>query len=361
MKQGRTLTQIAQELERQIDSRRDFVAKQGAIQMREDNYLEGLNGEAMPINNWAHGQIASALGIPKPYYDRMRNEYPSLLKSNVNAWLHDEGDKRRMVRTLDGQVRAFLSDRYRPLDNFDLMRTALPSLQEMNAQVVSSEITERRLYVKAIFPSLCAKIDEGKTWGEGHQFLEKDTLVAAIFLSNSEIGAGTLRVEAGFYKTRCTNLAIFNDSAMKKYHIGRSAVSDLDNAVELFTDETRRQDDKAFWMKVRDVIASSCNKEFFQLQIEKMQAATEDRILTKDLPAVVEVTRKQLGIQDAFKGDILTHLIQGQDLTRWGLLNAVTRTAEDVPSYDVATDLERAGGKILELSKSDWKSISEAA
>jgi len=31
-----------------------------------------------------------------------------------------EKPERRMVRTLDGSTRAFLSDRYRPLDNFDL-------------------------------------------------------------------------------------------------------------------------------------------------------------------------------------------------------------------------------------------------
>jgi hypothetical protein len=35
-----------------------------------------------------------------------------------------------MLRTLDGQVRAVLSDRYRRLDNFDLAESVLPILQQ---------------------------------------------------------------------------------------------------------------------------------------------------------------------------------------------------------------------------------------
>ena len=36
-----------------------------------------------------------------------------------------------MVRTLDGQVRAVLSDRYRRLDNYDLAENVLPILQQL--------------------------------------------------------------------------------------------------------------------------------------------------------------------------------------------------------------------------------------
>ena len=36
-----------------------------------------------------------------------------------------------MVRTLDGNARAFLSDRYRRLDNYDLLAHVLPMLREL--------------------------------------------------------------------------------------------------------------------------------------------------------------------------------------------------------------------------------------
>lgn len=40
--------------------------------------------------------------------------------------------------------------------------------------------------------------------------------------------------------------------------------------------------------------------------------------------------------------------------------NAITRTAEDLDDYDRATEFERAGGKVVELAKSDWREIAEA-
>ena len=43
---------------------------------------------------------------------------------------------------------------------------------------------------------------------------------------------------------------------------------------------------------------------------------------------------------------ILGHLAAGGNLSRWGFANAVTRYAQDVESYDRATELEKLGGKL---------------
>ena len=57
-----------------------------------------------------------------------------------------------MVRTLDDRIRAFVSNKYRRLDNFDLIEAVLPTLEEGNANIVSCEVTEKYLYLKAIMP-----------------------------------------------------------------------------------------------------------------------------------------------------------------------------------------------------------------
>jgi hypothetical protein len=53
-------------------------------------------------------------------------------------------------------------------------------------------------------------------------------------------------------------------------------------------------------------------------------------------------------------------LIRGGDLTQYGLSNAVTQMSQDIEDYDRASDLERMGGQIIELPKSDWHTISIA-
>jgi hypothetical protein len=129
MKAGRTLSELAAELERQTSTRKDYIAPQGkleAVPAGNDIEIHGING-GLTVTPYAHGQLSSHLAIPKKYYDRMAIEQPGLLASNINTWLHADADNKRMIRALDGKVRAVLSPKYRPLDNFDLASAVLPT------------------------------------------------------------------------------------------------------------------------------------------------------------------------------------------------------------------------------------------
>ena len=48
-------------------------------------------------------------------------------------------------------------------------------------------------------------------------------------------------------------------------------------------------------------------------------------------------------------------------MTRYGLQWAVTRLAGETNDYDRATELERLGGQVIELPKTDWQRIIEEA
>ena len=67
------------------------------------------------------------------------------------------------------------------------------------------------------------------------------------------------------------------------------------------------------------------------------------------------------GLSQAEQGNVLQHLIQGGDLSQWGIMSAVTRTAEDAENYDRATEIETIGGKMLTMGKSAWQEIARAA
>ena len=362
MKTGSTLQQLAIELERQQTTKRDFVSPTTELEMRIDegiaeahekgiHLVDGsglrINGHGtFPINDTAHEQIASRVGIPQKYYDRMKVGAPQLMAANVNHWFKHEKEK-RMVRTLDGNVRGFLSEKYRPLDGLDLAQVTLPILSRAGVRVESSELTPRRLYIKAVTERITAEIRKG------------DVVQAGIVISNSEIGMGAVKIEPMVFRLVCTNGMIASDHSMRKYHVGRSG-SEGDFASEFFADETRKADDKAFWMKVRDVVSGSFKQDIFNAIVNNMRAATE-RIIDVDVVGVVEVVRKQYGLGEGEKSDVLTHLIKGGDLTQYGLLNAVTRASADVESYDRATELERMGGDILAMGKTEWETFMEGA
>ena len=100
------------------------------------------NAQPFDITPHAHRQIGDCIGIPAKYYERMRTDAPEPLRDNVNHWVQLQPEQ-RMVRTLGSDACAFLSRRYRRLDNFDLADAVLLMLlQTDGAQVSPREPTE---------------------------------------------------------------------------------------------------------------------------------------------------------------------------------------------------------------------------
>jgi len=361
MKSGKSLTDLAVELERQQKSKRDFIADTRQLEIHRPN-CEHENSSAATHEEWrlrvngqgyfdmasnTHRQIAQRVGIPQKYYDRMITDAPELLVNNVQHWFENKPE-RRMVRTLDGNARAFLSDRYRTLDNFDLAEAVLPVLQEADGiQIVSTEITDSRMYIKALFPKLEMEVKKD------------DPVQSGIVITNSEIGNGALKVEPLVYRLVCLNGMIAADHSMSRHHVGRIADGG-ESVAEMFRDETLRADDRAFWLKVQDVVRGSLNKVKFEEIVRRMSDSTTN-LIDGDPVAAIEVMQKRFGLTDGERSGVLRHLIEGADLSQFGLVNAVTRFSQDVDDYDRATDFERLGGSILELPRHQWQEISQAA
>lgn len=361
MKQGLSLTALAQEIERQQASKQDIVASTAIMRVEPDE--RGLrlkvNGERdYGINGTCHKQIAAHTGIPMAYYDRMVTKAPDLLAENVNTWFTQDA-KPRMLRTLDGNGRALLSDKFRPdLENYDLAEAILPPLLDLGVEVMSCQITERRLYIKVVDAKVRYDMPAGSRWGEGHKFFR--TMSPGLTVSNSEIGEGALDIEASIYDKICTNLATLG-SLIRKTHVGARHQITAGVDYDVLSEQTRRISSAALWAQVKDVVRASFDEARFVAKVkEKIEVMQEEKI-EGDPVKVVEFSAKKFGLTDNERGSVLRHLIQGGDLTKFGLYNAITRTAEDVADYDRATDFEKLGGKIIELPRNEWQAIAEAA
>jgi hypothetical protein len=371
MKTGRNLQEISQQILAQHSAKKDYVVNTGALRVipttpanpsekRDVQLAFTVRGEQRLLTptDLCLSQIADRVGIPKKYSDRMRSEAPDLLATNINHWFTSAPEK-RMLRTLNnGQsvARAFLSDGYRPLDNFDLAQIALPRLQESGCEIKSCEITETRLYIQAFTPRIQAVIDQHVKIGT-HDRINR-TVQAGVIIGNSEVGLGSIFVEPAMLDLVCANGLILQRT-LKKHHVGRrneGVIFGDESSYELFSDETRKLDDRAFWSKVSDVIASSVNEVQFNKNIDRLREAQTEVLAeaAKEIEAVVEVTANRFNFSDDEKGNLLLHFAQGGDFSKYGLINAVTRTAEDVASYDRAVELERLGGQIIELPASDF-------
>lgn len=355
MKTGRSLQELAIELDRQQAAKKDFIVDQGTLSVTaadgEINLNVGssaggvLNLTQYSVNEIAHRQIGQHLKIPASYYDRMRSEYPELLTQNINGWFSRTPATKRMLRTLDGTARAFLSDRYRRIDNFEVATTVLPIIGGMEgASIESCELTDSRMYIKVVNPRVTAEIKKG------------DVVQSGIIITNSEVGMGSVSVSPLIFRLVCSNGMIARDAAVRKYHVGRANESGEDFSI--YRDETIEADDRAFLMKLEDSVRAAVDQTRFAAIVDKMREATEVKMEANMVPQVVELTAKEYGINEAEGKGVLGHLIAGGDLSLYGLANAVTRQAQDVESYDRSTELEATGYKILTMSPALWRSVT---
>ncbi len=359
---GRSLTDLAAEIERRAEAKRDYIApvSKMSVEVVSDKPVIALAAadsiETFGIGDIAHGQLAEYAGIPLPYYRRLQEKDPQLLAVNVNRWLRDLGQQKRMLRTLDGDARALLSNSYRPLDNDQLAEAVLPVLlEDKNLLILSCEITERRLYIKAVDRSIEKDVPTGKHMGDGGHTIF-DTCSPAITISNSEVGYGTLSIETGVYTRACTNLAMFGAS-MRKYHAGKK-MELSEEVMHLLTDDTRRATDKAVWMQVRDLTRAAFDEAKFEALTKRLGQASQDRIEADGIVEVVERVGKRLNLLEGERKGILARLIEGGDLSRYGLHGAITNFSQsDAITYDRATELERLGGEVIELPTLDWQRI----
>jgi uncharacterized protein DUF932 len=349
MKQGQTLPELAQELQRQALATRDFKLPTKLLNFEADQSVRfkvGDRTEQFTSTPLFIEQLATKwAGIPKKYVDKMATDAPELLAQNVNHWLEADSEP-RLVRTLDGSARAFLSPRYRVIDNAGVVAAILPTFQRHSIVTMSAAVTEARLWLKGVNQKRTVEVRKG------------DAVQFGVAISNSEVGLGAVRVDPLIYRLVCTNGAIVPDSGMRKFHIGRK-LDELDESHEVFRDETRQADDKAFFLKLRDVVEAAFDEVAMADVFKAVQEGTTRRIGTgKKLEDVVELTGKRYGFHETEAEGVLRALIDGGDLTQYGLANAVTAYSQSIEKYERATELEKAGGALLTLTESEWKEVN---
>ena len=352
MKTGRSLQEVMLELDRQNKAKKDYIGSAQALRLYEDGqtFEIGSMGKARQFGTTRlfHRQVASALGIPAKYYDLMQSRKPELLAQNVNAWFGDR-ENSYMIRTMDygegPMARALLSDRYRRIDNMEIASAVLPLFAGSDQyEVVSSEVTENRLYLKIVNRRLEMAVVPG------------DIVQAGVMISNSEVGLGSVSVQPLVYRLVCTNGMVVNDMGERKNHVGRAAKA-VDDSFHIYSDETMEAEDKAFLLKLRDVTLAAIEESRFAQVVGRLKEAAGIPITGK-VTEVVELTARTYGINSDEQDSVLQHLIAGGDLSQYGLSNAITRASQDVESYDRATTLEGIGWQVAAMPAVQWKELN---
>ncbi len=312
--------------------------------------LDGPTGlTSFRLTDHALGQVSTDTGIPKRYFDRMKVDAPELFRTNIHHWLYNE-PKARMVRGMtnpDGEMmtgRAWMSDKFRRLDNMEIARTLLPEFENLGMPVEfhQAAITENKLHVRALFPQLERDV---KAVG--------DTVRWGVSITNSEIGSGSLTISSFVLRLACTN-GMVADRVLNARHIGKR------EDVGILSNEALAADDVAFWLAARDELRALCTEAAFQTVVDRLEGLSEQRVVSP--VAATRTVASEYGLTDDEQEAVMLMFASGNQnagFGQWGMLNAVTAVAKTIESFDRQAELEGIGWQIAQMPERAWVRVAE--
>lgn len=355
MQTGLTLTELARTIDQRARAKKDYIAQtcglSVAVKEKDLALIIPDQGE-FTIAPVAERQLTELTGVPARYFERMRLEEPELAAINANAWLKRfDGKHRRMVRTMGDRNRAMLSPKYQRIDDIDVLKVALPVLQDLpGVEVKSSNVTETNMYVQFVLPKVIGEVGKRKVG---------DAVQVGGVISNSEVGHGRISVSGLIYRLWCLNGAVRGDQFARS-HVGRE-ISDNE---DLWSEETVKLDDRLILSRVRDMVKAVTDESRARDTLIRLNELAGAKI-TGSPEKVVEVLAQKIGATDEEGDAMFKALLTGSndviDLSAWGLVNCVTAQAHTAANYDRSVEFERLGGRLIDLPAAEWREILEAA
>jgi len=274
-----------------------------------------------------------------------------LLDANANHWF-DFIKKSYLLRCFvdkeekTGVIRAFLSDRFKVIDNFDVLLASLQAVKESGVKldIDYCDITDKKMYVRFVAPEIV--VDSPKLLKNYHVPNEGNKgnmgIMAGFILSNSETGHGQFTVAPRAVVGACNNGMIFYDEKFAKTHLG--ARMEENSRIE-WSEETRQKNYDLILSQTKDAIKHFVNAEYFSGKILSLENAGEEE-LKHPIQAVKNVT-KDLSISEDKQEDILNFFIKGKDSTPFGITQALTFFAHKNEDADLQYELEKESVNIL--------------
>jgi hypothetical protein len=308
------------------------------------------------MNDIARSGVADKLGIPMPYLRRMAAENLPLLDANVNSWL--ERDHRRfLIRCLRGDsgvgvARAFLSDRYARIDNFDVLLAALDGIRQagVNTQVATCDLTDRRMYVRVVSPDVQVAapqlLKNYRSPFDGRRGEDLPFLSGGFLITNSETGCGRYGIAPWLRVEVCRNGMTVDRGTLVRTHIG-ARITDDDGVLEP-SPETVQHTLNLIKSQTTDAVRAFLDVDFVTRAVRDLEKAAG--VTVEEPDATIKVVGQRLRYTEEQQQSILAHFIRGGDLSAGGIMQAVTSVAQTIPDADDAYKLESTAPQALRLA-----------
>ena len=274
-----------------------------------------VSGKQVEVATTAQRLLSNRLRVPYSYLSRCPAE---LQAKNLNFWIEQERQQREtfFCRFDDNWLRAVFTERYRPLDNMEIL-----------SQLIQHGFDPSTPVQYAIDDGMfLVKIPEyARAFGVNPGYGKLDEIVPGVSFANSEVGLLAFSIEAFFYRLVCTNglIAKTSSTVSRFKHISN-------RGLENFPDT------------LAGVIEESLQK---QEQFKLSRTSPVD-----DPDGSIETFSKRFGLSQAETEVVRKAYLLEPGATMFHVINAFTAGAKDASLEALqAYRLESTGGQILSL------------
>jgi hypothetical protein len=167
----------------------------------------------------------------------------------------------------------------------------------------------------------------------------EDLIIGGLLLVNSETGHRALRVEPRMFRVKCTNGMVIEEFLTRQIHLG----------------DGNNEFDEMIYLSIRRSI-----KELFGRFGEIIQILRETtEIKVRNVQRVINNVVEHYNLSEEQKENILIAFGAEPEYDKYGIANAVTRAAKNEENWEKSLDLERIGGKLITLSREEFKNWDE--
>ena len=352
----------------------DFVADTSGLNFRTidgETFVHseqpGMATVSSVCNDVAFGQVLAKADIDSRTGRRLQESYSDVLDLALNRIFTTE-PKQVMLRTAEHSsgphvLRAFLSDKFKRFDNFDMLNAVVPVLAESDArwEIVNASVTEKRMTLRL---KSAAITGSGASVG--------DLMALGLSICNSETGHGSAALAMLAWTLICLN----GMQTAKKQRSAHLTSSQSESDVwSVLTQTAKDADNAALSLKLRDVAANYSSRESFDDVLETFRSAAGDTLSAGTTAQaavdqggrVLQLTKKETAsVLDGLFSTMSQPGYAGEPVSRATLVNAVTAVGNDAAlrankiDADDVGEWERRGGRLLNLPASQWSSIASA-
>jgi hypothetical protein len=237
-----------------------------------------------------------------------------------------------------GEVRGFLSDRYRRLDTGPILLAFSESALDIGAVPIVNNSNYTSTYYHDTKVGFSMFVDEV------FEPIQNEAMIIGLVVQSSDFGAAALTMNLVMLRIQCTNMMI-TQNELRQVHLGTRLPDNIE-----FSAETYRKDTEATASAVRDAVKDLMGPEKINAKMEIIRSMGETKVDPKEVFS--DLRRKGLLIKkDAEK---LVEVYNEPDVelmpagnTAWRAAQAISLFAnrlDDTGEKEKAVDIRHAAG-----------------